>query len=238
MSILSSRKIFSSAVQAKPKANLNLVHEEAYRIMLGIIQKYYEGKVDRFLLGINLSSNIRTRLRERILRPVKVGDKDYSNFMEEAARRLSQSKQITSGNIAEYCVQLELERKGLQKGRNFTVKKGQGADIIMYHPNKDREKKRHRVEVKNVKMRERAARGFSYDGDSMIGFFNSKGEFGEGAVTEIEQLCRQKDGYCYVPPEIIEFLDKQGKLRQQTRIKPNTSFGEDMTKFCKTGKLQ
>ena len=97
---------------------------------------------------------------------------------------------------------------------------------------------KHRVEVKNVKMRERGLRGLSYDGDSLIGFFDSTGEFDDFTIKEIERLCGDRDGYFYMPPQILNQLTKAGLLDKCKRIRPNTRFGQDMAQFCRTGKIK
>jgi hypothetical protein len=156
--------------------------------------------------------------------------------MEETAKRLNQSTKTTSGRIAEWCVQRELERKGLRKNEHFTIRKDK-TDIIVYHPDMKRDKKRHRIEVKNLKMRERGIRGLVYDGDSLVGFFDEEGEFGAGTVREINEYCSKTNGYAYVSPLIYNSLRKNKQLTRNTRFKLNTKIGEDMAIFCNTGKL-
>ena len=100
-----------------------------------------------------------------------------------------------------------------------------------------REKSRHRIEVKNVKMRERGMRGLAYKADSLVGFFNDEREFGTNRVREIEEYLRRTNGYAYVSPLIYNFLRKNKQLTGNARFKLNTEIGKDMANFCKTGKL-
>lgn len=237
MSIFSSKEIFADALDMAPRDNINSLHGKAWELTQQKIAKYYKGKVDAFLETIELPQKVRKNLKRAMLRPIITEEKTYSNFMEEASRRVSQSIQKTCGDIAEYCVRRELEKHGLKKDVHFSVKRGQGADIIVYYPNMNSNKKRHRIEVKNVKMRERGIRGLSYDGDSLIGFFNDIGEFGLEAVKEINRECTKKTGYAYVSPLIYNFLKRNKQLTSNTRIKLNTGIGNDMANFRKTGKL-
>ena len=103
MSILSANRIFYEALKRVPGADINLLHSEAYSLMLSNRRKYYERKVDAFLRNLDLPQEVKNKLRKKLLQPVKVGGVEYSNFMEEAARRVSQSFQTTSGRIAELC---------------------------------------------------------------------------------------------------------------------------------------
>ena len=236
MSILSAKRAYVEALNEIPSSNMNWLHERAYSFIQKQQRKYYEDKVDAFLNTLKLSSRTKTMLRRKLLQPVTVGEVRYPNFMEEAAKRLNQSTKVTSGRIAEWCVQRELEKKGLRENEHFTIRKEE-TDIIIYHPHMKRYKKRHRIEVKNVKMRERGIRGLVYDGDSLVGFFDEEGEFGAGTVKKINEYCRKKNGYAYVSPLVYNFLRNNKQLTSNTRFKLNTEIGKDMANFCNTGKL-
>ncbi len=106
------------------------------------------------------------------------------------------------------------------------------SDITLYYPSIENAKIKHRVEVKNVKLRERATRGLIFDGDSLFGFFDSPKEFTRSNVEVIDDLCNKIGGFCYMPPSTLSKLSYKG-----TRLKPNTLFAEDMLKFAKTGKV-
>jgi hypothetical protein len=175
-------------------------------------------------------------LRRKLLQPITVDGVPYSNLMEEAVKRLNQSTKTTSGRIAEWCVQRELEKKDLRENKHFTIRQD-GIDIIVYHPNMKREKNRHKIEVKNVKMRERGIRGLAYKADSLVGFFDEEGEFGANKVREIDEYCRKTNGYAYVSPLIYNFLRNSKQLTSNSRFKLNTEIGKDMARFCNTGKL-
>jgi hypothetical protein len=236
MAILSAKKAFSEALEGFPNVNMNKLHEETYKLIQGQSQQHYEKRVDDFLKQFEFPISSKVMLKRRMLKPVTAGGVLYANFMEEASRRLSQSKQTTSGYIAEWCVHRELENRGLQKNTHFVVRK-ESSDIIVYYPNIVTAKSRHRIEVKNVKMRERGIRGLMYDGDSIIGFFDEEGEFGSGAASEINQYCSNQGGYAYVSPLIYNFLKRNKQLPANPRFKLNTDIGKDMANFCKTGKL-
>lgn len=125
--------------------------------------------------------------------------------MEEVSRRISQTFQVISGNIAELCVERELIKVGLKFGVHY-VKKAERTDFIIYYPQKEGFKKKHRVEVKNVKLRERGTRGLAFDGDTMIGFFNQPSEFTASNIEVIDNHCRKTNGYCYVPPALFRIV--------------------------------
>jgi hypothetical protein len=236
MSILLARQAYSEALDEIPRSNMNSLHERAYSFIQKQQQKYYKDEVDNFLKTLKLSSRTKTMLRRKLLQSATVNGNDYSNFMEVTVERLKQSTKSTSGRIAEWCVQRELEKKGLRKNEHFTVRKA-GVDITVYHPDIEQDKKRHRIEVKNVKMRERAVRALFYRADSLVGFFDDAGEFGPDRVKEISGYCRDHKGYAYVPPVIYKFLRDSRQLTCNTRFKLNTEIGKDMANFCKTGKL-
>lgn len=231
MIIPSARDLLKEALQRKPNADVNVLHRETFFIMVYYRSKYYEGKVDSFLSGLNLEPKLRNKIRKKMLEPITVGDVEYSNFMEEASRRVSQSFQVISGNIAELCAESELIRAGLIKNVHYTTKK-ERTDIIVYHPNISNKKAKHRVEVKNVKLRERATRGLSFDGDSLFGFFNDPGELTQSNVKVIDDFCKTTGGFCYVPPRTLAGMKYKG-----IRFRPNTQFGEDMLHFVKNGTL-
>ena len=52
--------------------------------------------------------------------------------MEETSRRISQTFQVISGNIAELCVERELIKIGLKLGVHY-VKKAERTDFIIYY---------------------------------------------------------------------------------------------------------
>ena len=236
MAILSAKKAFSEVLKEFSNANMNKLHEETYKLIQGQSQQHYKERVDDFLKQFEFPISSKVTLKKKILEPVMAGGVLYSNFMEEASRRLSQSKQTTSGRIAEWCVQRELEKKDLKENEHFTIRKDK-TDITVYHPDIKRDKKRHRIEVKNVKMRERGIRGLVYDGDSLVGFFDEKSEFGAGTVKKINEHCRKTNGYAYVSPLIYNFLRKNKQLTRDTRFKLNTEIGKDMAHFRDTGKI-
>lgn len=232
--IPSSRELIEEALEENLDIDVNALHTKTFELMINYRSKYYESKVDAFLSRLSLLDvpmEIKKKLREEMLKPIAVGDKEYSNFMEEASRRISQTFQVISGNLAELCAQRELERVGLEKNVHFTVKK-ERTDIIVYHPNIRSSRTRHRIEVKNVKLRERGTRGLGFDGDSLFGFFNDPGEFSRGNVQVIDGFCQDRNGYSYIPHSTLRQMSYKG-----TRFRPNTQFGKDMLAFVKTGRI-
>jgi hypothetical protein len=93
-------------------------------------------------------------------------------------------------------------------------------------------KLKHRIEVKNVKIRERATRGLLFDGDSLFGFFNDESEFTEPTVELIDNLCAKTGGYCYMPHATLNKIPHKAK-----RLRPNVAFAHDMLSFARTGKI-
>lgn len=232
--IPSARDLVREALQRNPGFDINSLHNATYGLMMEYKLKYYESKVDAFLSQFNLTdlpTDIRRKLKEKMLEPVSAKGVEYSNFMEEASRRISQSFQPISGKIAELCVQRELKRVGLVEGNHFTIREGR-TDITVYYPNARSSRAKHRVEIKNVSLRERAARGLIFDGDSLFGFFNDESEFTRANVEVIDDLCQRTNGYCYLPPATLQIMPYKGR-----RFRPNTVFGRDMASFASAGKI-
>lgn len=229
-SIPSARTLLDEVLERDPNLDLNSLHAEAFNLMVYYRSEYYEASVDSFLSELGLPDKLRKEIKQKMLKPVVVADKEYSNFMEEVSRRVSQAFQPISGKVAELCAEKELTNVGLIKGINYTMKRGP-VDIIVYHPNVHQFTVKHTIEVKNVKLRERATRGLLY-GDSLFGFFNDEGEFTERHIKEIDRLCEERGGYCYMPPATLQRLTPKGK-----RLRPNTMFAHDMSIFVKTGRI-
>ena len=229
--MLSVEEIFNKALKQNPKADLNKLHRTTFLIMMQKKQKYYQSKVDTFLRKQNLDEKTKNKLRKAMLKPVKIDDIEYSNFMEEASRRISQSFQTVSGNLAEYVIERELNLAGLIKNQHY-VKRKDRTDFIIYYPNIKNQKMSHRIEVKNVKLRERAARGLAFDGDSLVGFFDDSKEFTTNNIEIIDKQCKKTGGYCYIPPDT---LGKLGDKAKNKRLKSNKEFASDMKEFVRTG---
>ncbi|MEM0053104.1 MAG: hypothetical protein QXL89_02895 [Nitrososphaeria archaeon] len=229
--IPSAEELIKEALMSDPNVDVNTLHARTFELMIRYRAKYYEKRVDDILNELNLPKDIHIKIKDKLLKPVIVNGKEYSNFMEEVSRRVSQAFQPISGNIAELCVERELIRVGLKKNVHFTKRK-ERTDFIIYYPNVYEFKVKHRVEVKNVSLRERGTRGLAFDGDSLFGFFNQPNEFTESNVKVIENLCLKTKGYCYIPPETLKIIPYR-----TTRFKSNTLFGQDMAFFVKNGKL-
>jgi hypothetical protein len=232
--IPSARKLVREALGEDSNLDVNSLHRRTYDLMINYRSRYYESKVDAFLSRLSfldLNNDIKRRLKEEMLRPIVVGDKTYSNFMEEASRRVSQSFQPISGKLAELSAQRELDRVGLQENVHYTVREGR-TDLTVYHPNVSSGRVNHRIEVKNVKLRERGARGLVFDAESLFGFFDDPGEFTRNNVEVLDDFCQKTNGYCYIPPSTLAEMEYSG-----SRFRPNTQFGRDMLAFVQNGRI-
>ncbi len=230
----SAKELIEEAKRNKPKADINELHSLTFFLMKKYRDIYYQDKVDGFMEYSalkNLPSSIKLKIKDELLKPIEGGDKLYSNFMEETSRRISQTFQPISGNLAELCVEKELIDAGLKERINYK-RKIEHTDLIIYYPSFQNYQKKHRIEVKNVKLRERGVRGFKFDGDSMIGFFDDPNEFTGSNLNLIDEHCRNTGGYCYVPPAVFKELGNKIKGK---RFKSNTEFALDMMKFAKNG---
>jgi len=147
-----SEKLLERALKKVPEADLNELHNITFDLMKMDREEYYGSKVEDFLKKLELAKEIKIYLKEKMLEPVIIKGKEYSNIMEEASRRISQSWQALSGNTAELIAERELKLKGLVQNDKY-VRKREGTDLILYYPNINNFSKKHRVEVKNVKMR-------------------------------------------------------------------------------------
>lgn len=227
----SAESILREALRNNPDFDVNSLHSETFRLMIHFRTDYYERRVNEILSELNLPREMHDKVKSKLLEPIVVRGKEYSNFMEEVSRRVSQAFQPISGHLAELCAQRELERAGLRKDYHFTRRK-ERTDFIIYYPQIQSFRTRHRVEVKNVSLRERATRGLAFDGDSLFGFFNQLNEFTESNVKVLEDLCTKTNGYCYIPPNVLRQIPYR-----TTRFRPNTQFGQDMAAFARTGRI-
>ena len=233
-SIPSAKDLLQEAVKLKSSVDVNRIHGLTYDLMMEYKKKYYEAKVNTFLSRMDLldiPNEMRKKLRETMLEPIVAGGVEYANFMEEASRRISQTFQVVSGNIAELCVERELIKVGLKEKVHYR-KKVERTDFIVYSPSLENQRVKHRIEVKNVKLRERGTRGLAFDGDSMFGFFDSPSEFTQSNVEVIDSQCLSTRGYCYVPPLTISKMQYKGN-----RFRSNTQFGQDILFFVQNGRL-
>lgn len=230
--IPSSAEIVEEANKSNPEADINEIHSKTFELIKKYREEYYRNKVKALFSRenlLNIPKEIKIKIEKELLKPIKVGEKQYSNFMEETSRRISQTFQVISGNIAELCVERELIKVGLKLGIHY-IKKAERTDFIIYYPQKEGFKKKHRIEVKNVKLRERGTRGLAFDGDSMIGFFNQPSEFTASNIKVIDDHCKKTNGYCYVPPNTLKLIK-----HKNSRFKSNIEFAEDMKRFVETG---
>lgn len=224
----SSEELIQEAKKLKSQ-DLNDLHSKTYDLMMKHKAKYYEEKVDTFLKKTSIKEPYLDELRKKMLESIVIDDITYSNFMEEASRRISQTFQVISGNIAELCVESALNEVELKNNIHYLRKK-ERTDFTFYYPNLLNKVKIHRLEVKNVKLRERGARGLAFDGDSMLGFFNDPGEFTSDNIRIIDAHCTTTNGYCYVPPNTLKLFSHSSK-----RFKNNLEMANDMKHFVENG---
>lgn len=232
----SAKEIINEAIKKDPQADLNRLHSLTYKFMISYRDAYYQSRVNNFLKQSSLqslSNGTKQLVKKELLRPIMVENKSYSNFMEEVSRRISQTFQPISGNLAELCVEKELIDIGLKHKVHYLRKKGH-TDLEIYHPQLENNLNTHRVEVKNVALRERGVRGLKFDGDSIIGFFSDPSEFTEGNIDIIDQHCHKVGGYCYLPPCTLSSL---GQKVANKRFKSNKDFASDIKRFVKTGSI-
>lgn len=211
--------------------DINELHKKCYIEILSLKNQLYEKEIDKFLEELELPIDVVRKIKNKIFKPVYENQVEYHNLLEKIVRPIVQAIQPISGNIAELCAVQELIKHGLKEGLNFKRKVGR-TDLVLYYPNLQVSKVIHRVEVKNVSLRERATRGLKFDGDSLLGFFNNPKEFTEENVKIIEELCKKTSGYCYIPPDTLSQIKYKSK-----KFKSNTEFGKDMKYFCLYGKL-
>jgi hypothetical protein len=229
LNLPSAKDIYLRALQSYPSADVNSLHKKTFDVLVQVRQEYYERRVDEILAQLDLPKETCEKIKKKLLEPVDAKGKKYSNFIEEVSRRISQAFQPLSGQLAELCAQRELESQGLKENYHFTRRK-ERTDFIIYYPDISSANARHRVEVKNVSLRERAVRGLAFDGDSLFGFFNQLREFTDETVGILEKQCLKTNGYCYIPPNILR------QIKYNTsRFRPNTQFGRDMAYFSKNG---
>lgn len=231
-----AEEIIEEAIKKDPSAEMNNLHTITYNLMLKHKENYYRLRVTEFLEQPsikNLPDKVKELIGKELLKPIPVKDKIYNNFMEEVSRRISQAIQPISGNLAELCVEKAINKLGLRIDINYK-KKIDHTDLIIYYPTVSNPSKRHRAEVKNVSLRERATRGLAFDGDSLVGFFNDPSEFTKENISIIDKHCKGSRGYCYLPPETLGAIEHRIKTE---RFKSNEEFAKDMKKFVEAGSI-
>ena len=232
----SAKELIKEALIKNPKANLNSLHSLTYELMIKYRDNYYKAKVNDFLIQPsfqNLSVENKNLIKTELLKPVPVKDRSYSNFMEETSRRISQTFQPISGNLAELCVENEIIKVGLVNKVHY-LKRKDHTDFAFYYPNIENFSNRHRVEVKNIALRERGTRGLKFDGDSILGFFNEPAEFSKENIKIIDEHCAESDGYCYLPPDTLSEIMQKVHV---DRFKSNEEFAGDMKNFVEAGSI-
>lgn len=95
--IPSSTEIVEEAEKDDSKAELNKIHAKTFELMKKYRKKYYKNRVDDLLSReelVDISKEIRMKIEKELLKPIKVDEIKYSNFMEETSRRISQTFQV------------------------------------------------------------------------------------------------------------------------------------------------
>jgi len=232
----STRAIYEEIVNNNSNADINEIHSLVWERMQRYVRDYYTRRVDAFLEPLNVNDGAKNIVKDALLEPVVVDGVRYGNFIVESSRRMSQSIQPRSGKAAELCGELALNREGLEKDVHYAVRDGR-SDLTLHYPDIENSEEIHRVEVKNMKMRERGVRGLAFDGDSLFGFFDSPGEFTTGEMDVIEDALETTGGYVYMPSYTLNEIQSQILTEPSVRLRPNTRFGSDMAEFVQTGEI-
>jgi hypothetical protein len=103
------------STMGKNRIDINSLHSMTYEIMIKERDRYYNGRVDTILSQINIPDENKKLVKEKLLEPIDVDGKEYSNFMEEVSRRVSQAFQPLSGNLTEHNLERELNKMRLKK---------------------------------------------------------------------------------------------------------------------------
>ncbi len=231
-----TRDIIDEILRDNPKLDVNAIHARTWDKMKEYRSRYFKEQVDIFIDSLEISDEAKRIVRNALLEPVVIDDVEYESFLVGIGRKMSQSIQPRSGKSAEYCGEIELQRQGLERGVHFTVR-NKRSDLTLYHPDLESPKATHRVEVKNMKIRERGVRGLSFDGDSLFGFFDEPGEFTEGELQVIERKLGQTGGYVYLPIGTLKSIEAKIDKDLNHILRENTRFGPDMAKFVQTGSI-
>jgi hypothetical protein len=231
----STRNIIDEILKKNPNLDVNKIHSKAWERMQKYRSSYFKNQVGDFLDSLGVSESVKKIVGTALLKPVKIDGIKYENFIVGIGRRMSQSIQPRSGKSAEYCGEIELTRNGLERDVHFKVRDDR-SDLTLYHPDIETANMFHRVEVKNMKIRERGVRGLSFDGDSLFGFFDEPEEFTAGELKEIEKALADT-GYVYLPPETLESIEEQLDKDLSHILRENTRFGSDMAEYVKTGEI-
>jgi len=163
----STETLVKEAYKGLAKADLNNLHSATFKIMMKCKQEYYRKKVKDFLnrtaVSRLLSLKVKASLGKEMLKPLSVSNgkktTEYSNFMEEASRRISQVFQPISGNVAESCIEIKLREIGLKKDLDYK-RKYKRSDFTFFYPDFKSFDGIHRAEVKNVALREEVLGGY------------------------------------------------------------------------------
>jgi len=89
----SAKSILSEVLKDNPDIDVNSLHDKTFHLMIQYRSEYYEKRVDEILSELNLPYEIFRKLKRKLLEHIVVDGKEYSNFMEEVSRRVSQAFQ-------------------------------------------------------------------------------------------------------------------------------------------------
>jgi hypothetical protein len=228
--------IIDEILKKNPNLDVNEVHSKTWDKMQKYRRKYFKEQVDDFLDQLEISANVKQVVRKALLKPVTIDGVWYESFLVGIGRKMSQSIQPRSGKSAEYCGEIELVRNGLERDIHFAVR-DERSDLTLFHPDVETADVIHRVEVKNMKIRERGVRGLSFDGDSLFGFFDQPGEFTIGELKVMEKELAKTGGFVYLPPDTLEIIEEELDKDLSHILRENIRFGSDMSEFVRTGKI-
>ncbi|NWF96941.1 MAG: hypothetical protein HXY34_12435 [Candidatus Thorarchaeota archaeon] len=231
----SARTLLDEILSRNPDIDINALHSEMWASMKRHRKDYLREQVDAFLKTLRISESAKAIVREALLQPVTIDGVEYDSFIIGISRKISQSIQPLSGKSSELCAEVALSRAGLKRDVHYRVR-DKRSDITLYHPTIQSSICVHRIEIKNLKIRERATRGLVFDGDSMFGFFDDPGEFTEGNIEELQKAVAKTGGYVYLPPETLSELRRRYE-DLPSFLRPNTRFGTDMASFVKSGTI-
>lgn len=231
-----TRDIIDEILENNPNLDTNEIHAKAWNRMQKYRRKFFRKQVDTFLDPVAIPRKAKQIIRKALLKSVTIDGVKYESFLVGIGRKMSQSIQPRSGKSAEYCGEIELVRNGLERDVHFAVR-DERSDLTLFHPDIKTSDEIHRIEVKNMKIRERGVRGLSFDGDSLFGFFDQPGEFTIGELKVMEKELTKTGGYVYLPPDTLEIIEEDLDKDLSHILRMNTRFGSDMAEFVKTGEI-
>src|SRR3989344_7911336 len=143
--IPSAIEILQNAEKINLNFDINQLHSKTFELMKQYRTNYYESRVNQLLSSkdlVNMPNEMKSKIKKELLNPIIANEIEYSNFMEEVSRRVSQTFQVISGNLAELCVERELNKIGLKININY-IRKKERTDFIICYRNIGKPVKKH-----------------------------------------------------------------------------------------------